>query len=539
MAALFASMALEGALDNISSLLPANSTSQAVAATNHGLNGLDDLQILERTMRRIHSMLLEAEKHWNTREKSAKLRLEELKELAYDAEEVVEEYEYEVNRRKVEAFERLAAVQAGKIRKRKLMMAGLIASLAIRKALDKLSSFLTASASSLNSGNAREEQDLEDLRMLERTMRRIHATLHDAEQHWNITEASTKLRLEELKDLAYDAEEVVDQYELNRHKVEAFKLFASSGSHKRKYQQENEGFLCESSLVTISDEMAIKTKKLIERFDEIKHYSDNFTLSENDGERWLTHIGTIDTSSAVFEQSIVGREKDKDKIVEKLVSIRCDSVASPVSVMAIVGMRGLGKTTLAQLVYNHPKVGKYFDVCAWVCVSDQFDVSSITRSIVVSVTKEKCDLLELCNLQEILVEEIKQKKVLLVLDDLWNERKDFWDLLCMPMNTTKLCMIVVTTWSEKVAKLVQTMPLYNLNCLSYDESWSLFKQVAFIDGQENTPSNAVEMGRAIVKKCNGLPLVIRKLGSMLRYETNEQTWREVLESDLWVCSNKE
>uniref|UniRef100_A0A0D9XS94 NB-ARC domain-containing protein n=1 Tax=Leersia perrieri TaxID=77586 RepID=A0A0D9XS94_9ORYZ len=420
-----------------------------------------------------------------------------------------------------------------------LMMAGLIASLAIRKALDKLSSFLTASASSLNSGNAREEQDLEDLRMLERTMRRIHATLHDAEQHWNITEASTKLRLEELKDLAYDAEEVVDQYELNRHKVEAFKLFASSGSHKRKYQQENEGFLCESSLVTISDEMAIKTKKLIERFDEIKHYSDNFTLSENDGERWLTHIGTIDTSSAVFEQSIVGREKDKDKIVEKLVSIRCDSVASPVSVMAIVGMRGLGKTTLAQLVYNHPKVGKYFDVCAWVCVSDQFDVSSITRSIVVSVTKEKCDLLELCNLQEILVEEIKQKKVLLVLDDLWNERKDFWDLLCMPMNTTKLCMIVVTTWSEKVAKLVQTMPLYNLNCLSYDESWSLFKQVAFIDGQENTPSNAVEMGRAIVKKCNGLPLVIRKLGSMLRYETNEQTWREVLESDLWVCSNKE
>lgn len=75
--------------------------------------------------------------------------------------------------------------------------------------------------------------------MLERTMRRIHATLHDAEQHWNIREESTKLRLKELKDLAYYAEDVVDAYEMNRQKVEALKAFAGAASHKRKYQQVN------------------------------------------------------------------------------------------------------------------------------------------------------------------------------------------------------------------------------------------------------------------------------------------------------------
>jgi hypothetical protein len=43
----------------------------------------------------------------------------------------------------------------------------------------------------------------------------------------------------------------------------------------------------------------------------------------------------------------------------------------------------------------------------------------------------------------------------------------------------------------------------------------------------------VEIGKAIVKKCKGLPLAIKRIGSMLRYETNEQSWLEVLENVLW------
>ncbi|KAF0888828.1 hypothetical protein E2562_019339 [Oryza meyeriana var. granulata] len=120
-------MAVELALDSLSSLLTTNPTTPAAAATSHGMKELEDLRMLERTMRRIHATLRDAEQHWNTREKSAKLRLEELKELAYDAEEAVDEYEYEVTRRKVEVSERRAAVQgggggdgAGSSRKRKL-----------------------------------------------------------------------------------------------------------------------------------------------------------------------------------------------------------------------------------------------------------------------------------------------------------------------------------------------------------------------------------------------------------------------------------
>ncbi|KAL5204501.1 hypothetical protein ABZP36_009372 [Zizania latifolia] len=124
MAGLFASAAVKWALDKLSSLLPPTLTSpKAAAAASSNVQGeLENLRMLERTMRRIHATLHDAEQHWNIREESAKLRLQELKDLAYDAEDVVEEYEYEVNRFKVEAFERLVAAVhgvAGKGSKRK------------------------------------------------------------------------------------------------------------------------------------------------------------------------------------------------------------------------------------------------------------------------------------------------------------------------------------------------------------------------------------------------------------------------------------
>uniref|UniRef100_A0A0E0BJ94 Disease resistance N-terminal domain-containing protein n=1 Tax=Oryza glumipatula TaxID=40148 RepID=A0A0E0BJ94_9ORYZ len=95
MAGLFASSAVKWAIDNLSSLLPA----AAAAGSSRGLDALEELRTLERTMRRIHATLRDAEQRWNIREESAAKQ-----ELAYDAEDVVEEYEYEVNRRKVEAL---------------------------------------------------------------------------------------------------------------------------------------------------------------------------------------------------------------------------------------------------------------------------------------------------------------------------------------------------------------------------------------------------------------------------------------------------
>uniref|UniRef100_I1R0B0 NB-ARC domain-containing protein n=1 Tax=Oryza glaberrima TaxID=4538 RepID=I1R0B0_ORYGL len=374
-------------------------------------------------------------------------------------------------------------------------MTGLFASSALKWAIDNISSLLPPAA-----GSSQGLDVLEELRKLGRTMRRIHATLHDAEQRWNIREESAKLRLEELKELAYDAEDVVEEYEyeVNRRKVEALERLATvhggggGGASKRKREEvHEEHFSTESGIVPVPSELADRTRTVIQRFCEIKDYCDSFSLSDNDGDRRIVpDINAMrQTSSFVFAPRILGREKDMENVIAKLLSGEGSRVGGCMSVLAIVGMGGLGKTTLAQLVYNDPTGA--------------------------------------------LANRIKDKRVFLVLDDIWNERSDYWELLITPMFASRCCDIIVTTRNERVARLVQTKQIYNLNSLSPDESWSLFKQTTFIEQENISPANLVEIARMVSEKCKGLPLVIKTVGSILRFETDEIKWRDVLQSELW------
>lgn len=224
-------------------------------------------------------------------------------------------------------------------------------------------------------------------------------------------------------------------------------------------------------------DLAARARKIRVRLDEIIKEYEDLCMTDNDGEQQIdlaTQRSQRYTSSIVHEPSIHGREVDKNNIIKMLLS-----EVRPMSVLAIVGMGGLGKTTLAQLVFNDQRVRQSFDRLAWICVSDQFDLKIITRNIISSLQKQKYEALELNDLQEALIEQIERKKLLIVLDDVWNEHRAPWDSFCAPMMTTELCTIIVTTRSKTVASLVQTMPSYSLNCLTSAASWSLFEQITF------------------------------------------------------------
>ncbi|KAJ1255178.1 hypothetical protein BS78_K282100 [Paspalum vaginatum] len=141
-------------------------------------------------------------------------------------------------------------------------MSGLFASLSIGRAWEKVSSFLYLfCAAPSSTSSASHQDDLDELRKLERTMRRIRATLHDAEEHWNIREQSAKLRLKELKDVAYDIEDVVDEYEyeVNRCKIEA--LDRADGVHstgKRKHPEENEAYPMDTGMVAVPYDLVLR-----------------------------------------------------------------------------------------------------------------------------------------------------------------------------------------------------------------------------------------------------------------------------------------
>jgi hypothetical protein len=108
-------------------------------------------------------------------------------------------------------------------------------------------------------------------------------------------------------------------------------------------------------------------------------------------------------------------------------------------------------------------------------------------------------------------EKLKNKKFLLVLDDVWNEDRSKWiELMGLLSGGLEGSRILVTTRSHLVASIVGTVPTYTLEGLSHDDCLSLFVKWAFKEGEDKQYPNLLEIGKEIVEKCKGVPLAIRK-----------------------------
>lgn len=166
-----------------------------------------------------------------------------------------------------------------------------------------------------------------------------------------------------------------------------------------------------------------------------------------------------ETSSFVIENSVLGRDKEKKMIVEWLTRPVRDkpepSAAANVSALAIVGIGGLGKTTLAQLIYHDKSVRKYFGLLTWVCVSDCFDAAMLTRKILEASAKirKNCGDKNLNSLQEILKKNLAKETFLLILDDVRNDDKaNEWEKVVAPLKYGKRgSKILLTTRMKSVS----------------------------------------------------------------------------------------
>ncbi|XP_077215802.1 disease resistance protein RGA2-like [Tasmannia lanceolata] len=139
-------------------------------------------------------------------------------------------------------------------------------------------------------------------------------------------------------------------------------------------------------------------------------------------------------SSLIDKSNVFGRGSDKEELI-KLMLVSNESASSSskdICVIPIVGIGGLGKTTLSQLIYNDKRVEDHFQVRGWVCVSEDFDICRITKAIFESMTKKRCCLNEIDPLQVSLKEVLSCKRFLLVLDDVWNDCE--WQRLQAPFS---------------------------------------------------------------------------------------------------------
>ncbi|GJN23954.1 hypothetical protein PR202_gb11655 [Eleusine coracana subsp. coracana] len=215
--------------------------------------------------------------------------------------------------------------------------------------------------------------------------------------------------------------------------------------------------------------------------------------------------------------TIVGRSGEKDEI------IRCLFLSEEsFAIIPIVGLGGIGKTSLAKLVFNDISM-QDFERKAWVHVSQRFHLGRIAEAVVsqfegTASASGYNSLQSLYNELEIIS---SGKNCLIVLDDLWESdiemlRKLKLMLRCVNKGSLK---VIVTTRNEEIAQEISTVCTYKLRPLSDENCWTVFKQTAFlrIDDEDLRVLEAV--GKDIAKKCKGLPLAAHAIASMLHNKT--------------------
>ncbi|XP_028107720.1 putative disease resistance RPP13-like protein 1, partial [Camellia sinensis] len=382
---------------------------------------------------------------------------------------------------------------------------------------------------------ARREQVHTHIKRWSGELAKIQAFLADAEGK-QIENRAVKMWLEELTDLAYDLDDILDEFatEALRRKLTSESQAASTSRSKLRAMIPT---CCKGLNPTtfLSDFTRSSTSKIEEITTKLKNILESGSglglqqiVAGESAKAWHRPPST----SLIHEPRICGRDKEKKEIIDFLLSN--ESSDSKVSVIPIVGMGGLGKTTLAQMVYNDEVVNKNFDSKAWVCVSDEFDILRISKVILESITSKSCEFKELNQVQVQLKQNLVGKKILIVLDDVWDKKYNDWNVLKSPINDgAPGSKIIVTTRDRDVASIMGTIPNHLLQRLLDDDCWSVFEQHAFGNRSLDANPNLVFIGRKIVGKCKGLPLAARTLGGLLRCKERGDEWEIVLNSKIW------
>ncbi|KAH6827333.1 hypothetical protein C2S53_015396 [Perilla frutescens var. hirtella] len=336
--------------------------------------------------------------------------------------------------------------------------------------------------------------------------------------------------LKRLEDVAFDADNVLDEFHYHL-------LSKKNKTMKRMKKKKVLSFPISLQHMGRKRKMAVKIKEINVNLQSINKEATDLGLTTKLADApTLPDAAPENDPYAVVDSVFAGRDNDVRNLVEKLLTQSPEE--RKISILPIVGMPGIGKTTLAREVYHDQKIKAQFASLIWVHVSNNFDPVIIFKKILLELTLQTDGVENRTVLLKKIQEALKAKSYLLVLDDVWNEDLPKWEgfitsLLGVTSNMGNA--IIITTRSKKVASIVQPFYTHKLNALSTGACWSIIKAKTF--EKKDVPSNFETIGVMIAIRCQGSPLAANVVGGVLRnksiekWETIAQEWLSEEEGD--------
>ncbi|KAM0923312.1 hypothetical protein ACQ4PT_005618 [Festuca glaucescens] len=358
--------------------------------------------------------------------------------------------------------------------------------------------------------------------------------LADADRR-NITDKSVQKWVAQLKLAMYEAADILDLCQLRA---------MEQGPSTRDLGCFNPLLFCMRNPAHAHN-IGTRIKALNEKLDTIKNRSAAFSfinLGSYEHRNTRVHashsgIRNRETSGEFDRLGVVGEKikEDTRAIVDIMLTEKEGN--TNIMVVAIVGVGGIGKTTLAQMVFKDEIINAEFDKTIWLSVNQNFDKVDLIKKIITLAGGEYGGGTALAMLQPILTTTVKGKKLFIVMDDVWSSTA-CGDMLGRHLANVvaRGSRILITTRDERVARGMKAMrPYHRVNKLEEDDGWSLLKnQIVSCETDGHEIDTLKDIGLQIVAKCDGLPLAIKVLGGLLcQKEKTHHEWKMVLDDSIW------
>ncbi|CAL5041055.1 unnamed protein product [Urochloa decumbens] len=337
--------------------------------------------------------------------------------------------------------------------------------------------------------------------------------------------------LDQVRDVAHEVEDIIDEYAyLTAQAPDTSSFF------KRKFHQVK-NFAAWQKFPGQISQVEARLQRLLEMRNRYA-----ISVGELDKSNKLQQHSQFSMSDLAYltdNSEIVGNIDEIARLTQWLLEEKQDR-----TIIAIFGMGGLGKTTITSSIYKNQKIRRTFDCHAWVTLSQTYQAEEVLREIINQLIDQRSSIasgsmtMNRMRLVELIQSYLQDKKYMIVLDDVWD--KNAWLFLNYAFVRNNCgSKVLITTRQKDVSSLATDSYVIEMRTLKYDESWELFCKKAFRASKDSIcPENLISWANKIVTKCQGLPLAIVTIGSILSYrELEDQVWKLFYNQLSWHIAN--